>query len=270
MPITPSTGRVSRRFSSQSLSSCDAIGRAGSVARRCAPSVYDEAVISSATAVRICRPERDHTIAIDDDFDARGANAPAGFVDSHTHLAVRRISRVGVQPGGCRGRRTSRSPRRAADRVRACGQRARPRATREQCSDADADDGPLRTTHRRSEERIRPECGGELKQCVRCATARFASSTVPPRTLSHAGLRGRTWMKSSIAFCRGRRSSRLLRRVRRARLFTRDQGERVLRAGIALGLIPRLACGRFSDSGGAILAASLGAASARSSDARLR
>src|SRR5207247_8427603 len=45
-------------------------------------------------------------------------------------------------------------------------------------------------------------------------------------------------------------------------VFTREQGERVLRAGAALGLIPRLHADELSDTDGAALAASLGAASA--------
>src|SRR6185436_10094114 len=45
-------------------------------------------------------------------------------------------------------------------------------------------------------------------------------------------------------------------------VFTREQGEAVLRAGAALGLIPRLHADELSDTDGAALAASLGAASA--------
>jgi imidazolonepropionase len=45
-------------------------------------------------------------------------------------------------------------------------------------------------------------------------------------------------------------------------VFTRDQGERVLRAGAALGMIPRLHADELSDTNGASLAATVGAASA--------
>ena len=45
-------------------------------------------------------------------------------------------------------------------------------------------------------------------------------------------------------------------------VFTRDQGEAVLRAGRTLGLIPRMHADEFADSDGASLAVSLGAASA--------
>src|SRR6185295_3324766 len=45
-------------------------------------------------------------------------------------------------------------------------------------------------------------------------------------------------------------------------VFTREQGERVLRAGASLGLIPRLHADELSDTDGASLAADLGAASA--------
>src|SRR6185503_8812455 len=41
-----------------------------------------------------------------------------------------------------------------------------------------------------------------------------------------------------------------------------DQGERVLRAAVALGMVPRLHADEFSDCGGAALAAEVGAASA--------
>ena len=45
-------------------------------------------------------------------------------------------------------------------------------------------------------------------------------------------------------------------------VFTRSQGERVLRAGTALGMTPRLHADELSDTGGALLAAELSAASA--------
>ena len=45
-------------------------------------------------------------------------------------------------------------------------------------------------------------------------------------------------------------------------VFTRAQGERVLRAGTALGMTPRLHADELSDTGGALLAAELSAASA--------
>jgi imidazolonepropionase len=45
-------------------------------------------------------------------------------------------------------------------------------------------------------------------------------------------------------------------------VFTRAEGERVLRAGAALGMVPRLHADEFSDTDSAALAAELGAASA--------
>ena len=45
-------------------------------------------------------------------------------------------------------------------------------------------------------------------------------------------------------------------------VFTREQGERVLRAGLALGMVPRMHADEFSDTDGAALAAEIGAASA--------
>ncbi len=45
-------------------------------------------------------------------------------------------------------------------------------------------------------------------------------------------------------------------------VFTRDEGEAVLRAGLALGMIPRLHADELSDTDGAALAAQVGAASA--------
>src|SRR5438067_2668536 len=52
--------------------------------------VYDKAVIVvDGGRFAYVGPERDkpREIAIDDDFDARGATAIPGFVDSHTHIA---------------------------------------------------------------------------------------------------------------------------------------------------------------------------------------
>jgi imidazolonepropionase len=45
-------------------------------------------------------------------------------------------------------------------------------------------------------------------------------------------------------------------------VFTREEGERVLRAGLALGMIPRLHADELSDTDGAAMAAEVGAASA--------
>lgn len=224
-------------------------------------------------------PERDipRDLRIESDVDARGATALPGFVDSHTHLPFA-------------GHRQSEFNRRlhgeTYEEIAAAGGgiAATVRSTRAASEDQLVQNLLARTSlmvrygtttaEAKSGYGLDREC--ELKQlrAIRSATPRspvrlvptcLAAHEFPPESRgSEAAREG--WISTIIG--------EILPEVAQAGLavfcdafvergvFTADQGQRVLRAGRALGLTPRLHADEFSDTGGAALAASLGAASA--------
>lgn len=236
--------------------------------------VYDDAVIvvDGGRFVYV-GPERDKPaeIVIDDDFDARGATAIPGFVDTHTHLPFagfresefnRRLrgesyEQIAASGGGIAS--TVRATREASEDTLAANVAARARTmARYGTTTAEAKSGYGLTLD------------DELKQLrairsadspVRLVPTCLAAHDFPPERRGDA-----TYVEEII--------ERILPAVAEAKLavfcdafvergaFTREQGERVLRAGAALGLVPRLHADELSDTDGAALAASLGAASA--------
>jgi imidazolonepropionase len=208
---------------------------------------------------------------IDDDVDARGATAIPGFVDSHTHIPFagfresefnRRLQgetyeQIAASGGGIAS--TVRATRAASEEELVQNVLARAATmARYGTTTAEAKSGyGLSREH-------------ELKQlrAIRAASAQSPVRLVPTCLAAHEfPPEGRDTYVSTIV-------EEILPAVAAEKLavfndvfiergvFTREQGETVLTAGAALGLVPRVHADELSDTDGAALAATLGAASA--------
>jgi len=240
-------------------------------------------------------------LVIDDDFDARGGTAIPGFVDTHTHLPFagfresefnRRLhgetyEQIAASGGGIAS--TVRATRAASEAELTANVAARARTMAQYgTTTAEAKSGyglnlddelkQLRAIAAANRSAAVPAAGsaasrrrdgggpagedaGAPMSPVRLVPTCLAAHDFPPER------RGDDVYVDEIV-------ERILPAVAEAKLavfcdafvergaFSREQGERVLRAGAALGFIPRLHADEFSDTDGAALAASLGAASA--------
>ncbi|HEX7709077.1 MAG TPA: imidazolonepropionase [Thermoanaerobaculia bacterium] len=217
------------------------------------------------------------TLTITEDFDAKGATALPGFVDSHTHIPFagfresefnRRLQgetyeQIAAAGGGIAS--TVHATRKAseAELVENVLTRTRTMA-RYGTTTAEAKSGygldrecelkqlrAIRTAAPQSPVRLVPTC--------------LAAHEFPPESRgSEAARHG--YLSTVIA--------EILPAVAEERLaafcdvfvergvFTREQGEMVLRAGLELGMIPRIHADELSDTDGARLGAEVGAASA--------
>ena len=210
-------------------------------------------------------------LVIDDDFDARGATAIPGFVDTHTHLPFagfresefnRRLrgetyEQIAASGGGIAS--TVRATRAASEEELVANVVARATTM-----------ARYGTTTAEAKSGYGLNLRDELKQLRAIRNAGVPIRLVPTCLAAHdfpPGRRGDASYVDEIIH-------EILPAVAEAKLavfcdafvergvFTPEQGEAVLRAGAALGLIPRLHADELSDTGGAALAASLGAASA--------
>jgi imidazolonepropionase len=210
-------------------------------------------------------------LRIDEDVDARGATAIPGFVDSHTHIPFagfresefnRRLQgetyeQIAASGGGIAS--TVRATRAASEEELVQNVLARAATmARYGTTTAEAKSGyGLSREH-------------ELKQlrAIRTASAQSPVRLVPTCLAAHEfPPEGRDTYVSTIV-------EEILPAVAAEKLavfndvfiergvFTREQGEAVLTAGAALGLTPRVHADELSDTDGAALAATLGAASA--------
>jgi imidazolonepropionase len=221
--------------------------------------------------------ERPRELLIDEDFDAHGATALPGFVDSHTHIPFagfresefnRRLQgetyeTIAASGGGIAS--TVHATRKASEEALTANVLARA-ATMARYGTT--------TAEAKSGYGLDKEC--ELKQlrAIRAASDRspvrlvatcLAAHEFPPESRNSEAAR-QGYLSTILA--------EILPAVAEEKLavfcdafvergvFTRDQGEAVLRAGVELGMVPRLHADEFSDSDAAALAASLGAASA--------
>jgi imidazolonepropionase len=214
---------------------------------------------------------------IDTDFDARGATAVPGFVDSHTHLPFagyretefnRRLQgetyeQIAQSGGGIAS--TVHATRDASQEQLVGNILARARTM-----------ARYGTTTAEAKSGYGLDLDNELKQLrairdanhhspVRLIATCLAAHDFPPERRSSASAR-RAYVSDVIG--------EILPAVAEEKLatfcdvfvergvFTNEEGDAVLRAGAALGLIPRMHADELSDTAGAALAASLGCASA--------
>jgi imidazolonepropionase len=242
--------------------------------------VYDDAVIV-VQGERIAfvgrESEKPAELTIDDDVDARGATAVPGFVDTHTHIpfAGFRESEFNRRLQGETYEQIAASGGGIASTVRA----TRAASLEELMSNVLARTATMArygttTAEAKSGYGLDVEC--ELKQLravkganaispVRLVPTCLAAHEFPPESRGSEAAR-----ESYVSTIIGE----ILPAVAEEQLavfcdafvergvFSRDQGERVLRAGLALGMMPRLHADELSDTDGAALAADLGAASA--------
>lgn len=229
--------------------------------------VYENAVIViDGDRIAYVGDEHDTPHPIDSDFDARGACAIPGFVDSHTHIPFagfresefnRRLqgetyAQIAASGGGIMS--TVRATRAASEEELIANVETRAKMmARYGTTTAEAKSGyglnvddevkQLRAIQRaQSPVRLIPTCLAAHEMPYPTYTADVVDHILP--AVAEAKL---------ATFC----DAFVERNV-----FTREQGEIVLRAGQRLGMIPRLHADELSDTDGASLAASLGAASA--------
>src|SRR5437870_39916 len=217
-------------------------------------------------------PERRTDFPIPEDFDAKRGTAVPGFVDSHTHLpwAGFRESEFNRRLQGESYEEIAASDGGIASTVRAT--RA---ATEQQLVDNVLQRAQTMSRHGTTTAEAKSGYGlnvvDEIKQlrAIRAANENSPVRLVPTCLAAHDSppeSRGTAYVDQIV--------DEILPAVSREKLavfcdafversaFSREQGERVLRAGLALGLRPRLHADEFSDSDGAALAATLEAASA--------
>ncbi len=224
-------------------------------------------------------PERDlpRDLKIDEDLDARGATAVPGFVDSHTHIPFagfresefnRRLQgetyeQIAASGGGIAS--TVRATRAATEEELADNVLARAATmARYGTTTAEAKSGygltlehelkqlrAIRTASSRSPVRLVPTC--------------LAAHEFPPETRGNEAARAAyvdAIVEEILPAVAAEKLSIFCDAFVERGVFTREQGERVLRAGARYGMVPRLHADELSDTRGASLAAEVGAASA--------
>ncbi|HEU4888705.1 MAG TPA: imidazolonepropionase [Thermoanaerobaculia bacterium] len=218
-------------------------------------------------------PERDlpADLTIDDDVDARCGTAVPGFVDTHTHIPFaglresefnRRLQgetyeQIAASGGGIAS--TVRATRAASEEQLTVNVLARTAMM-----------ARYGTTTAEAKSGYGLDLANELKQlrAIRAANATSPVRLVPTCLAAHE------FPPENRDTYVARIVEEILPAVAAENLavfndvfvergvFTREQGETVLRAGQRLGLIPRLHADELSDTNGASLAAEVGAASA--------
>ena len=211
-------------------------------------------------------PERRSNIAITEDYDAGGATAIPGFVDSHTHLpwAGFRETEFNRRLQGETYEQIAASGGGIASTVKAT--RA---ATEEKLVKNVLARAQIMSLHGTTTAEAKSGYGlnvaDELKQLRAIRTANETSPVrLVPTCLAAHERREESYVDeivNEILPAVGKLANFCDAFVER-NAFTRDEGERILRAGIAHRLKPRIHADEFSDSDGAALAVELRAASA--------
>jgi len=215
--------------------------------------------------------------SIDDDFDARGTTAVPGFIDSHTHIPFagyretefnRRLQgetyeQIAASGGGIAS--SVHATRRASQEELAGNILARTRTmVRYGTTTAEAKSG-YGLNIEGEQKQLRAIRDANQSSPVRLIPTCLAAHDFPPESRGSAAAR-RGYVSTIIG--------EILPAVAEEKLavfcdvfvergvFTNEEGDAVLRAGVALGLIPRMHADELSDTDGAALAAMLGCASA--------
>lgn len=215
--------------------------------------------------------------SITEDFDANGATALPGFIDSHTHIPFagfresefnRRLQgesyeSIAASGGGIassvRSTRAATEEELVASVLQRTGIMARYGTTT-----AEAKSGYGLTLADERKQLAAIATAGR-RSPVRLVATCLAAHEFPPESRRNALARAE-YLELIVneilpAVARDRSAVFCDAFVERG-VFTRDEGERVLRAGAALGLIPKIHADELSDTDGAALAAELGCASA--------
>lgn len=216
-------------------------------------------------------------LKIDEDVDARGATAVPGFVDSHTHIpfAGLRESEFNRRLQGETYEQIAASGGGIASTVHAT--RA---ASEEQLTDNVLARTNMMARYGTTTAEAKSGYGltkeGELKQlrAIRAANERspvrliptcLAAHEFPPESRgSEAARQGylSTVLQEILPAVVEEKLATFCDVFVERGVYTRGQGEAVLRAGAALGMIPRIHADELTDTDGARLGAELGAASA--------
>lgn len=241
--------------------------------------VYDKPVmvIGGGRFVYIGRESDMPDLRVTQDFDARGATAVPGFVDSHTHIPFaglresefnRRLrgetyEEIAASGGGIAS--TVHATRKATEEELAAN--VLTRATmmaRYGTTTAEAKSG-YGLTREAELKQLRAIRRASATSPVRLVPTCLAAHEFPPESRgSEAAREGyiSTILGEILPAVAEEKLAVFCDAFVERGVFTRDQGETVLRAGAELGMIPRLHADELSDTGGAELAAIVGAASA--------
>jgi imidazolonepropionase len=211
--------------------------------------------------------------AITEDFDARGATALPGFVDTHTHIPFagfresefnRRLQgetyeQIAASGGGIAS--SVRATRAASGEQLVENVLARTRTmARHGTTTAEAKSG-YGLNLEDEVKQLRAVRDAAESAPLRLVPTCLAAHEFPPERRGDA-----SWVDeivdSIIPAVAAERLAVFCDAFVERGVFTREQGERVLRAGARAGLVPRLHADELSDTRGASLAAELDAASA--------
>jgi imidazolonepropionase len=216
-------------------------------------------------------------IRIDDDLDAQGATAVPGFVDSHTHIPFagfresefnRRLQgetyeQVAASGGGIAS--TVRATRAATEEQLAANVLARAATmARYGTTTAEAKSGYGLTLEDELKQ-LRAIRSASATSPVRLVPTCLAAHEFPPETRGNEAAREgyvTAILEEILPAVANEKLAVFCDAFVERGVFTRDQGEAVLRAGKEHGMIPRLHADELSDTRGASLAAEVGAASA--------